>query len=66
MLTGDSDAVGQKVASKLGLDHAYTELLPADKVERVETSFCQAKMIKPVWHLLETELMMPLFWQEPM
>ena len=36
MLTGDSDAVGQKVASKLGLDHAYTELLPADKVERVE------------------------------
>lgn len=65
MLTGDSDAVGQKVASKLGLDHAYTELLPADKVERVER-LLSGKMIKPVWHLLETELMMPLFWQEPM
>ncbi|MDO5548056.1 MAG: heavy metal translocating P-type ATPase [Eubacteriales bacterium] len=36
MLTGDSDAVGKKVADRLGLDQAYTELLPADKVERVE------------------------------
>ena len=36
MLTGDADAVGQKVASRLGLDQAYTELLPADKVDRVE------------------------------
>lgn len=36
MLTGDADAVGKKVADRLGLDQAYTELLPADKVERVE------------------------------
>ena len=36
MLTGDADAVGQKVASRLKLDKAYTELLPADKVERLE------------------------------
>lgn len=36
MLTGDSDAVGQKVSKHLGLDRAYTELLPADKVDRVE------------------------------
>lgn len=36
MLTGDVDAVGKKVAQKLGLDQAYTELLPADKVDRVE------------------------------
>ena len=36
MLTGDADAVGQKVAGRLGLDQAYTELLPADKVDRVE------------------------------
>lgn len=36
MLTGDADAVGKKVAQKLGLDQAYTELLPADKVDRVE------------------------------
>ena len=36
MLTGDADAVGTKVAGRLGLDQAYTELLPADKVDRVE------------------------------
>lgn len=36
MLTGDSDAVGQKVAKRLSLDHAYTELLPADKVDYEE------------------------------
>lgn len=36
MLTGDADAVGQKVSGRLGLDQAYTELLPADKVDRVE------------------------------
>ena len=36
MLTGDADAVGKKVAQKLELDQAYTELLPADKVDRVE------------------------------
>lgn len=36
MLTGDAKAVGEKVAEKLGLDLAYTELLPADKVEHME------------------------------
>lgn len=36
MLTGDNDAVGQKVGKQLGLDKVYTRLLPADKVERVE------------------------------
>ena len=36
MLTGDADAVGQKVSGRLGLDQAYTELLPADKVDRAE------------------------------
>ena len=36
MLTGDADAVGKKVAGRLGLDQVYTELLPADKVDRVE------------------------------
>ena len=35
MLTGDADAVGQDVARRLGLDRAYTEPLPADKVDRV-------------------------------
>ena len=41
MLTGDADAVGKKVAQKLGLDQAYTELLPADKVEGVEAMLKQ-------------------------
>ena len=41
MLTGDADAVGKKVAQKLGLDQAYTELLPADRVDRVEAMLKQ-------------------------
>ena len=41
MLTGDADAVGQDVARRLGLDRAYTELLPGDKVDRVEELLAQ-------------------------
>ena len=37
MLTGDADVVGKKVAGQLHLDQVYTELLPADKVDRVES-----------------------------
>ena len=36
MLTGDRKAVAEQVASELGLDEAYSELLPAGKVEKVE------------------------------
>lgn len=36
MLTGDRKDVGEAVAAQLGLDRVYTQLLPADKVERVE------------------------------
>lgn len=36
MLTGDADKVGRKVAKELNLDEVYTELLPADKVDRLE------------------------------
>lgn len=36
MLTGDTKAAGEKVAGSLGVDMVYTELLPADKVEKVE------------------------------
>ncbi|GHT00998.1 cadmium-translocating P-type ATPase [Synergistales bacterium] len=36
MLTGDSKAVGEKIAGTLGLDAVYTELLPGQKVERLE------------------------------
>ncbi len=37
MLTGDAKKIGEKVAGQLGLDKVYTELLPADKVQQVET-----------------------------
>lgn len=36
MLTGDAKAVGESVAKDLGMDEAYTQLLPGDKVDRVE------------------------------
>ena len=36
MLTGDRDAVARQVASELGIDEVRSELLPADKVSRVE------------------------------
>lgn len=37
MLTGDRREVGEDVAKQLALDEVHTELLPAEKVERVET-----------------------------
>ena len=36
MLTGDTAKVADQVASSLGIDQVYSELLPADKVEKVE------------------------------
>ena len=36
MLTGDAQGAAQAVAGALGLDQFYAQLLPADKVERVE------------------------------
>ncbi len=36
MLTGDAKKVANQVASSLGIDEVYSELLPADKVEKVE------------------------------
>ncbi len=36
MLTGDSRKVADQVAKELGIDEVYSELLPADKVEKVE------------------------------
>jgi Cd2+/Zn2+-exporting ATPase len=37
MLTGDLKAVGEKTGNQLGLDEVYSELLPADKVEKIES-----------------------------
>ncbi|RHO79720.1 cadmium-translocating P-type ATPase [Ruminococcus sp. AF45-4BH] len=36
MLTGDIDKIAQQVAGELGVDRVYSELLPADKVTKVE------------------------------
>ena len=36
MLTGDNKATGEKIARQLGLDTVYCELLPAQKVEKLE------------------------------
>ncbi len=36
MLTGDTHKVAEQVAGELGIDEVYSELLPADKVEKVE------------------------------
>lgn len=39
MLTGDNKNVGEKVAKDLGLDKVYAELLPGDKVDKLEELF---------------------------
>jgi Zn2+/Cd2+-exporting ATPase len=36
MLTGDNKSVGEKVAALVGVDKVFAELLPGDKVEKVE------------------------------
>lgn len=36
MLTGDAKAVAEQTAKALGMDEVYSELLPGDKVEKVE------------------------------
>ena len=37
MLTGDAKAVAEQAAKALGIDEVYSELLPGDKVDKVET-----------------------------
>lgn len=41
MLTGDAKKIGERVASRLGMDSVYTELLPVDKVAKVEELIAQ-------------------------
>ena len=36
MLTGDADAVAQKVAAEIEIDEVYSQLLPADKLAKLE------------------------------
>ena len=42
MLTGDAKQVADEVAHSLGIDKVYSELLPADKVTKVEELLAQA------------------------
>lgn len=41
MLTGDMKRVADKVAEELGIGEVYSELLPADKVAKVEQLLSQ-------------------------
>ena len=41
MLTGDAKRVADQVAADLGIDEVYSELLPADKVDKVEGLLAQ-------------------------
>lgn len=41
MLTGDNKAVASKVAKELGIDKVYSELLPGDKVDKLEELYSQ-------------------------
>ena len=43
MLTGDKEAVARQVAQQVGIDSYAAELLPADKVERVERLIQQSQ-----------------------
>lgn len=43
MLTGDRKAVGEAVAKELGIDQVYTDLLPGDKVDKVEALLEEVK-----------------------
>lgn len=43
MLTGDTDEVGRSVANELGIDIVFTQLLPDEKVGRVEALLAQKR-----------------------
>ena len=43
MLTGDKEAVARQVAQQVGIDSYAAELLPADKVDRVERLIQQSQ-----------------------
>ena len=45
MLTGDIKEVADVVANELGIDYAYSELLPQDKVEKVEEELDENKVL---------------------
>ena len=50
MLTGDAKTVAEQVAQSLGIDEVYAELLPGDKVTKVE-ELLSANLKRKNWHL---------------
>ncbi len=48
MLTGDKKQVGEAIANSIGIDKAYTELLPADKVNVIESLIAENSKGKAV------------------
>ena len=46
MLTGDSKQVSEKIAAEVGIDEYYSDLLPADKVEKLEKILDEQKKSK--------------------
>lgn len=45
MLTGDSKSNADKISQKLGLDKCYSNLLPSDKLDKVEEIKTQSKAV---------------------
>lgn len=60
MLTGDAKRVAEQVAGSLGLDEVYSDLLPSDKVSKVE-ELLRIKSEKINWHLSVTVSTMPRY-----
>ena len=53
MLTGDNSKVAEKVAGILGVDQVFSQLLPEDKVEKLETIREKVETVTSIcrgWH----------------
>jgi Cd2+/Zn2+-exporting ATPase len=49
MLSGDKEAVAKDIASKVGLDQVYAELLPDQKVSKLESIIKETEKVKVVY-----------------
>ncbi len=58
LLTGDSESIGYAIAKKLGVDEVGTELLPNQKLDRINDLLNQKKKVAMVMVIL------PLIQQE--
>lgn len=64
MLTGDRKNVADYVAKDLGIQEVYSELLPGDKVSKVE-ELLDRKTEKKNWHSSVMESTMHRYFPEP-